>query len=95
MSITQSETIIVHPHEVIKFFVNEESVEYVFDNPPERGRFTLKDRDILESAGFTPAGEWDLTRDRDNHTFDSLDEDVPLEQGEQFTATFKGPTPAS
>ena len=95
MSSTQPETMIVQPHEVIKFFVNEEEVEYEFEKPPERERFTLKVREILESAGFTPADEWELTRDRDNFTFDSLDEDVPLEQGEQFTATFKGPTPAS
>ena len=95
MSNTQSETIIVQPPEVIKFFVNEEVVEYEFEKPPRRKRFALKVHDILESAGFTPADEWQLTRDRDNLTFDSLEEEVPLEPGEQFTATFKGPTPAS
>ena len=95
MSSKQPETIIVQPHEVIKFFVNGEEVEHEFEKPPKRGRFTLKVREILESAGFTPVDEWELTRDQDNHTFASLYEEVPLQQREQFTATFKGPTPVS
>ena len=81
--------------EVIKYFVNEEQVEHAFEKDPERKRFLLKVREILESAGFTPAEDWELTRDAGNHTYQSLDEEVPVENGEKFTATFKAPTPAS
>ena len=81
--------------EVIKFFVNGEEVEHEFETPPKREHFTLKVREILHSAGLTPVDEWELTPDQDNHTFASLDEEVPLEQREEFTATFKGTTPVS
>ena len=95
MSNTQQAAATVNRREVIKYFVNEEEIEHEFEKPPERKRFSLTVREILESAGFTPTGEWQLTRDQDNHTFESPDDDVTLENGEQFTATFKGPTPAS
>lgn len=95
MSSNQPETVIVQPHEVIKFFVNGEEIEYEFEKPPGREPITLKVREILQSAGFTPADEWVLTRDKDNKTFESPGDEVTLENGEQFTATFKGPTPVS
>ena len=95
MSSTQPATVIVQDHEVIKFFVNGEQIEHEFEKPPERKRFSLTVRKILESAGFTPVEEWQLTRDQDNRSFESPGDDVTLENGEQFTATFKGPTPAS
>lgn len=80
---------------VIKYFVNDEEVTHTFEKPPERKGFTLTVRDILESAGFTPVEEFELTRDSDHHLYDSLDEEVPIENGERFTATFKGSTPVS
>ena len=95
MSSTQQTAAAVTGNEVIKYFVNEEQIEHEFEKPPGRKRFSLTVREILESAGFTSAEEWELTRDEDNHTFGSMDEEVPLENGERFTATFKGPTPAS
>ncbi len=81
--------------EVIKYFVNDEEVTHTFEKPPERKRFMLSVRDILESAGFTPVEEYELTRDSDPRPFESLDEEVPIENGERFTATFKGATPVS
>ena len=81
--------------EVIKYFVNGEQVEHTFDKPPERKRFELQVREILESAGFKPAEEYELTRDADSQTFETLDEKVVIENGEMFTATFKGSTPVS
>lgn len=95
MSSNQPETIIAPPRETIKFFVNEEEVVCEFEKPPGREPITLEVHEILQKAGFTPAEDWELTRDRDNRPFDSVDQEVPLEQGEHFTATFKGPTPAS
>ena len=81
--------------EVVKFYVNGEEVTHAYVKPPERKRFTLSVREILVSAGFTPAEEYELTRDADHHTYQTLDEEVPIENGDRFTATFKGPTPAS
>ncbi len=81
--------------EVVKFFVNGEKLEHEFEKPPERKPFSLTVREIFESAGFTPVEEWQLTRDEDNHTFFTLDDDVMLQEGEQFTATFEGATTAS
>ena len=52
-------------------------------------------RQILENAGFTPAESYELTRNNGDHTFKSLDEEVPLHNGEKFTAKFHGPTPVS
>ena len=95
MSSTQQTAATVNRHEVIKYFVNGVEIEHEFEKPPERKPFSLTVREILESAEFTPVGEWQLTRDEDNHTFESPDEDVTLENGEQFTATFKGVTPVS
>ncbi len=81
--------------EVVKYFVNDEEVTHTFDKPPERKRFTLSVSEILASAGFTPVEEFELTRDSDHHTYDSIDEEIPVENGDRFTATFKGPTPVS
>ena len=55
----------------------------------------LKVRDVITGAGFTPAEDYDLTRDNGNKTFDDLDEEIPIHEGERFTATFKGTTPTS
>ena len=57
-----------------------------------RSRLVVQgDRD----AGVAPVEEYELTRDGAQHPFESLDEAVPIEFGERFTATFTGPTPVS
>ena len=81
--------------EDIKYYVNEEEVEKEFEKPEGRGGIELSVAEILESAGFSPADEWTLTRNSDNHEFGSLEDEVPLSNGERFTAKFKGPTPTS
>ncbi len=52
-------------------------------------------RVILEDAGFTPAEEYRLTRDEGHHVFDDYDTEVPIHEGEKFTATYLGTTPTS
>ena len=52
-------------------------------------------RTILTNAEFTPAEDYRLVRDAGNHTYASLDEEVPLREEEKFTALFQGPTPTS
>jgi len=52
-------------------------------------------REILTEAGFTPAGEYRLTRDEGHHVYRDHDEEVDLHEHERFTATFLGPTPTS
>lgn len=63
--------------------------------PQETTEHKLTVRQILENAGFTPAEDYQLTRDNGHHTYQNLDEEVPLREGETFTATFTGPTPTS
>ncbi len=52
-------------------------------------------RTILTDGGFTPPADYRLVRDDGNHTYGSLDEDVPVHTGEKFTALFSAPTPTS
>jgi hypothetical protein len=52
-------------------------------------------REILKDAGFTPVKEYRLSRDFDHHVFERYDTEVPIRDGEKFTATFVGPTPTS
>ncbi len=52
-------------------------------------------RQVLENAELTPATDYKLTRDNGNHTFTDYDEEIPLHDGESFTATFIGQTPTS
>ena len=70
----------------ITYFVNAE--------PEETTEHVLTGRAILEAAGFTPVGEYSLTRNAGNKAV-GLDEDVAIHKGEAFTATFNGPTPTS
>ena len=81
--------------ETIKLYVNGEEVVYRFDKPDDRERFQLSVRDILAGAGFTPAEDYYLTRDKDNHRFTDLDEEIEVEFGERFTAKHQGQTPVS
>ena len=82
-------------NEEIKFWVNEEEVVYSYQEPDERKVLKLSVRDILTLAGFTPVENFELTRDSDNQKFPSLDYEVPVEQGDHFTAKYNAPTPAS
>ena len=93
-----TQEVVVRPgpgEEVIKYFVNGEEVTHTYQKPTGREPFTLTAREILASAGFTPVEEYELTRDSDQRTFESPDEPVPVEFGDEFTATFKGATPVS
>ena len=81
--------------EEIKYFVNDEEEIASFQKSPDRKVFELTVREILTRAGFTPAEDYELTRDADNHTYPSLEAEVPIKHGDRFTATHKGPTPAS
>ena len=69
------------------YFVNSEE--------QKTAEHKLAVRSILEDAGFKPAENYDLTRDEGHHTYSDNAEEVPLHEGERFTATFKGPTPVS
>lgn len=75
------------PHRDITYFVNGEA--------QHTAEHKLTVRQILENAGFTPATDYRLTRDNGNHPFTDYDEEVPLHDGEKFTATFIGQTPTS
>lgn len=62
--------------------------------PQETDEHKLAGNQILERAGFTPAGQYKLTRDPSGKEI-RLDEEVPIREGEAFTATFRGVTPTS
>ena len=81
--------------EELKFFVNEEEVVYEYHKSPDRLGYVLTVEQILYSAGFVPVESFELTRDSDGHTFDSPQDEVVLELGERFTATYKDETPVS
>ena len=74
-------------HRERTYFVNGEAFH--------TGEHKLTVRTILEDAGFTPVEEYRLTRDAGHHVFDDYDTEVPIHEGERFTATFLGPTPTS
>lgn len=50
---------------------------------------------ILETAGFTPHGDYRLTRDDGNKILEDHDREEPIHDGERFTATYVGTTPVS
>ena len=81
--------------EDLKFFVNEEEVVYEYQKSPDRRGYVLTVEQILTSAGFVPVESFELTRDSDGMTFNSPSDEVVLELGERFTATYKDQTPVS
>ena len=83
------------PTEELKFFVNEEEVIYEYQKSPDRRGYVLTVEQILTSAGFVPVDGFELTRDSDGQTFYSPEDEVTLELGEHFTATYKGQIPVS
>lgn len=68
---------------------------YVNGEPQETHEHKLTVRVILSTAGFNPPADYQLERDEGHFIYGSLDEEVPLHQGERFTALFHGPTPTS
>jgi hypothetical protein len=66
----------------------------VSGEPQETTERKLNGRQILERAGFTPADDYRLTRDDGGKEIGLADE-VPIHEGEAFTATFRGVTPTS
>lgn len=81
--------------ESVKYYVNGEEEVHEYNKGPDRKQPALSVREILVEAGFTPVEQYELTRDSDGRKFESLDELVPIEFGEKFTATYKGDTPVS
>jgi hypothetical protein len=76
----------VRKPKIIHYTVNGE--------PQETTERKLTGRQILERAGFTPAEDYRLTRNKGGKEI-GLDDDEPIHAGEAFTATFKGTTPVS
>ena len=72
---------------LLTYFVNGE--------PLRTTEKELTVREILKDAGFTPVKEYRLSRNADHHVFEHYGAEVPLHDGEKFTATFLGPTPTS
>jgi hypothetical protein len=72
---------------LITYFVNGEE-ETTADHK-------LAVREVITRAGFTPAEDYELTRDEGHKTFTDLDEIIPIHMGERFTVTFTGTTPTS
>ncbi|HLX56142.1 MAG TPA: hypothetical protein VKR83_03885 [Ktedonobacteraceae bacterium] len=81
------ESLVDNREQTITYFVNGES------QTTHHRKLTV--RSILDSAGFTPPEDYRLVRVAGNHTYTNLDEEVPLHEGEKFTALFQGPTPTS
>ena len=75
---------------------DEHRIEYFVNGEAEHTtEHKLKVEEILQRAGFTPATQYRLTRDEGQHAYTNYEEEVPLHDGECFTATFIGPTPTS
>jgi hypothetical protein len=74
----------------------KEGTTYFVNSEPEATEESkLTVREVLEDADFKPAENYDLTRDEGHHTFTNYDEEIPIHEGEHFTATYKGTTPVS
>jgi DNA-binding LacI/PurR family transcriptional regulator len=71
----------------IEYFVNGER-----QTTRER---KLTARQILEDAGFAPAEEWLLSRDKPHREYKNENHEVELHKEERFTATFTGSTETS
>lgn len=80
------ETKAAQKNEVTHYTVNGEAQETV------EKKLTV--RVILTKSGFDPAEDYELTRGKDK-PFKSLDDEVNIKEGENFTATFVGQTPVS
>ncbi len=72
---------------LIRYFVNGE------EQATERHKLTV--RDILTGAGMNPPTDYRLVRDTGNKAYTDYEEELPLNDGERFTALFQAPTPTS
>jgi hypothetical protein len=72
---------------VITYYVNGET--------QTTSSHKLTVREILSNAEFTPPENYKLSRNAGHHEYTNYDEEVPLHEGERFTALFQGPTPTS
>jgi hypothetical protein len=75
-----------------------ETIYYVNGEEERTDKERLEVREILESAGFTPADKYKLTRIKPkpiDHFDDRYDEEVDITDREEFEAKHKGPTPTS
>jgi hypothetical protein len=70
----------------IEYFVNGEK--------QETKEHKLKASEILGRAGFTPASDYELERDRGHKKFEGSEE-VEIHEKERFTAVHTGPVPTS
>jgi hypothetical protein len=77
----------VHDGKELTYFVNGEK--------QVTSQHKLIVRVILANAGFDPVEQYKLERDEGHHVYTNYDEEVPLHEGERFTATYLGPTPTS
>jgi hypothetical protein len=62
--------------------------------PQETRKHKLTGREILDNAGFKPAEDHILTRNK-GHKEIGLDDEESISEGEAFTAKFRGITPVS
>jgi len=76
-----------HPEQHTIYFVNGER--------QSTDKRELPVKAILANAGFDPIANYRLTRDEGNHPYTDYDQEVPIREGERFTATYVGPTPTS
>ncbi len=84
------------PYQELVNDMDEREVKYFVNGEEQRSKERrLTVAVILTRAGFTPASDYELTRDRDDRTFKDQNEEVELHDDERFTATFVGPTPTS
>lgn len=54
----------------------------------------LKAQIMLEQAGFTPATDYRLIREKPRHEY-GLGDDVEIHEGDRFEILHRGPTPTS
>jgi hypothetical protein len=76
--------------------MSEKTIDYFVNGETEHTTEKKQTvRQILATAGFEPPDAYQLTRDEGNHTYTSLDDEVPIHEDERFTALFVGTTPTS
>lgn len=76
--------------------MDEKTITYYVNGEPKTTvHKKLKVETILIDSGFTPATDYELERDNGHKIFTDLNEEIPIHDGEKFTALFKGTTPVS
>lgn len=76
--------------------MDEKTITYsVNDETQTTTEHKLKVETILFNAGFKPVTDYELERNDGHHIFKNLNEEIPIHNGEKFTALFIGTTPVS